>query len=138
MFPLSRRTLLRGGTPLLGASLAGCLASNPFGCDSMDSAVVRTKRVTLSAREREAIDPIVFDELPDSEREIARAAVEDGEYRKCPAADPYVPDPLTSFAERAAAHEGENGHGPAYLKYDDAYYAVGVSIEDQSYAAFPN
>lgn len=137
MSPLSRRTLLRGGTPLLSMGLSGCLGSSLFGCDSMDSAVIRTKRVTLSATERDSIDPIVFNKLPDSEREIVRTAVEDGKYRKCPAADPYIPEPLTSFAQRAAAHTGENGHEPAYLKYNDTYYAVGVSIEDGSYSTLP-
>lgn len=137
MPPPSRRTLLRGGTTLLGASLAGCLGSNPFGCDSMDSAVVRTKRVTLSASERDAIDPIVFGELPDSEQEFVRTAVEDGEYRTCPAADPYIPEPLTSFADRVGRRRAENDADAAYLKYGDTYYALGVTIEDESYATLP-
>jgi hypothetical protein len=104
----------------------------------MDSAVVRAKAVSLSTAERNSLDPIAFGELPDSEQEIVHTAIEEGEYRKCPAADPQIPDPLISFANRAAAHRGEDGHGPAYLNYDGSYYALGVSIEDQSYASFPD
>jgi len=104
----------------------------------MDSAVIRTKQVTLSATERNSINPMVFAELPDAEQKIVRTAIEEGTYRKCPAADPYIPEPLTSFAQRTAAHTGENGHSPAYLKYNDTYYAVGVSIEDGSYSTLPD
>lgn len=134
---LSRRTLLCGGSVLLGAGLSGCLGSNPFGCDSMHSAVVRAKRVELSAAERDAIDPITFGELPDAEQEFVRTAVEEGEYRKCPAADPYIPEPLTSFADRVERRSAETDAGAVYLQYEETYYALGVTIEDQSSATLP-
>lgn len=137
MQSLWRRTLLRDGTVGLVTGVAGCLGTNPFGCDSMHSAVVRAERVDLSASDRTTIDPIVFRELPEAEQEIVRTAVEEGKYRKCPAADPYVPEPLTSFADRVGKRSAESDADAVYLRYDGAGYALGVTIEDQSYATLP-
>lgn len=89
------------------------------------------------AVERRDSDPLVVADLPDEERRIARQAVEDGEYRVCPAADPVIPDSLRSFADRVAARTNERGTG-VHLAHDGEFYAVGVTIEDQSYASLPS
>jgi len=97
----------------------------------MQEAVIRTEQVDLSSAQRTAIDPLVYENLPSEQQELLRTAINEGTYRKCPAADPYIPEPLSSFARRASNHAA--GHNTAYLKRNDVYYKLYVKIEDEVY-----
>jgi hypothetical protein len=131
---VSRRDLLRTSVAGVGVATAGCVGG-VFGCASHRAAVVETRPVS-EATARSDSDPLVVADLPDEERRIARRAIEEGEYRVCPAADPVIPDPLRLFADRVAARTNDRGTG-VYLAHDGRFYAVGVAIEDQSYASLP-
>lgn len=87
-------------------------------------AVIEAEPVTLSSEPRSSIDPLAFEELPPKEQEIIRVALTERTYRKCPAADPRIPDPHSLFAHRAGRHTGENHI--TYLKRDDEYYKLYV------------
>lgn len=102
------------------------------GCHPMSESVVRVKRVNLSSEQAASIDPIFFAELPSDEQEIVRTALQEEAYRKCPTADPYIPEALNSFAARAGEHANENL--TAYLQYEGQYYELYVQIEDQIYS----
>lgn len=102
----------------------------------MESAVVRAEEVTLSPSEKEEIDPILFSELSREEKEIVRTAIENERYRKCPAADPKIPESLGTLSGRVLEHRTENMH--VYLLYNDTYYALAVAIEDQVYSSLPD
>lgn len=127
---MRRRRLL--GTLGLTTLLAGCASLNPFECDPSREATITAEPITLAADQRSSIDPIAFNELPPEEQRLVRTAINEDAYRKCPAADPSIPDALTSFANRAANHSDEEGKTD--LRYDGEYYELQVDIEDQQYA----
>ena len=129
----SRREILQLGIPVVALSLAGCTSLDPTGCDDMHEAVIEAEPVTLSSEQRSSVDPLVFEELPPEEQELVRISIDEEAYRKCPAADPDVPDPLSSFAGRAVRHADENY--TTYLKRGDEYYRLHVRIGDQVYAS---
>lgn len=114
----------------------GCLGFDPTGCDSMESASVKAQRVTLSESKERAIDPIEYSELSEGEQEIVRTAIAEDEYRKCPAADPAIPEPLQSLSTKASEHLTEDDH--VYLRYNGAFYALAVTIEDEVYSFLPD
>lgn len=136
MSPLSRRAVIDAVIPLASVGVPGCLSFPSNECDSDRAAVIRTKQISLSSEELDDVDPIVFDELPETEQEIVRTAIEEEEYRKCPAADPFIPEPLQSFTRRVSEHKTEKSH--VFLKFDGNYCAVAVRIEDGVYTFMPD
>lgn len=104
-----RRLLISVGA--VSASVSGCIGPN-----MPKDAVVRMDRESPPAD----ASPVSYDDLPEAERRLARAAVEDGLYHACP----ELPDALRSFAQRFEDPES------AYVAYRGASYAVWIRIAD--------
>lgn len=83
--------------------------------------------VTLSASKREAIDPIVFGDLPEAEREIVRTALEEGEYTL---ERDQGPPAFESLRDRIEARTGNGETLAVYLRRGDTYYRVGFADGD--------
>jgi len=110
---MDRRRLL-GLASASAASLSGCL-----GTGMAKDAVVRA-----APADPGGIDPVEYGSLPEAERAIADAAVEDGLYHACP----DLPDAVRSFANRF------DGLETAYLARQGATYGLYVRITDQVFA----
>lgn len=110
----TRRTVLRtvagGGL----ASLAGCLGGMAH------DAVLRTVETAGSQRSV----AVHYEDLPSTEQEILRDAVEDGLYHACP----DLPAAIRSLAGR---FDGTD----SLLGYRDAVYAVWLRITDIVYVS---
>lgn len=136
---MQRRQVLLGTTSAI-TGLAGCSSlserqTTPE-CDTRHEAVVKTKQVNLSAKKREEVDLIRFSNLSDGERQIVQTAIEEDEYRKCPAADPTIPQSLQNLEERVGEHRTEDMH--AYLGYKNRTFAVALRIEDVLTTSLPD
>ena len=86
-------------------TLAGCLGSG-MPKDAVVSAVQETPPAGATM--------VSYDDLPHTERQIARTAIEDDFYHACP----ELPEAIRSFAERF------EGPDDAYLMYRGAGYGV--------------
>ena len=125
-----RRTLLRVGL-LPGVGLAGCADRAPSDDTPRGTAGLPRRlwfeRVSLSASERGSVDPIAFGDLSGAEREIVRAALEEGGYAI--EADRGSP----AFDDLRDWIEDRTGNGETltvYLRRGDAYYRVGFADGD--------
>lgn len=128
----SRRTILRRGLLLGGVGLTGCVTGQNDGTptttddDEMPTEVrFWLEAVTLSDSEQDSIEPIVFSDLPDRQKEIVQTALEEGGYsseigEESPA--------LKSLRERISART--DGGVEVFLKRGDACYRIGFVSGD--------
>jgi hypothetical protein len=128
---LPRRTLLRRGALLGAVGLAGCVDgltsdSSPRGTADLPRRLW-FEEVTLPASERESIDPIVFGDLPEAEREFVRTALEEGEYTL---ERDQGPPAFERLRDRIEARTGNGGTLEVYLRRGDTYYRVGFADGD--------
>jgi hypothetical protein len=128
---LSRRTLLRRGALCGAVGLAGCVGGLPGDGDPQGTADLPRRlwfeEASLSASERESIDPIVFGDLPEAEREIVRTALEEGEYTQ---ERDQGPPAFESLRDRIEARTGNGETLAVYLRRGDTYYRVGFADGD--------
>lgn len=78
--------------------------------------------IDSSTVERSSSEPIVFDDLPPQEQEIAQIASKEGEYRRCYFnLDPSKQDAVSSLGNRGC-----------YLRRGQKYYVLTGAILDDS------
>lgn len=128
---LPRRGFLRRGAVLGTGGLAGCL-DGVTGDDAPPGTADMPRRlwfeeVSLPASEREAIDPIVFGALSDAEQEIARTALEEGEYTQ---ERDRGPPAFERLRDRIEDRTGNGETLAVYLRRGDTYYRVGFADGD--------
>lgn len=122
-----RRRLLAG----VGTALAtgGCLGVVRHGGGGQGTEGLPTRlwfeRVSLSAAERDGIDPIVFADLPTAEREIVRTALDEGEYAVETGSESPAFERLADRIERRA-----DGGLEVYLRKGEVSYRVGFARGD--------
>jgi hypothetical protein len=123
-----RRRVLSSVGPVLLGPTAGCLGGSS-GSDAPGTADLPTRlrfeRVELTESERNAVDPIVFADLPAAERELVATALDEGEYVVEGEAAPPALDSLRDRIERRA-----DGGLEVYLRRDRTYYRVGFAEGD--------
>lgn len=107
---MKRRRLL-ATVGVASASLSGCI-----GAGMPRDAVVQA--VQQPSPENATL--VFYEELPQTEQQIAQTAVEGDFYHACP----ELPDAIRSFAERFESPDN------AYLEYQDTSYAMWIQIED--------
>lgn len=128
---MNRRRILSGVGTVLVASVSGCVSRiDPQG-DSQRTATLQIrfwlKNVSLSASKRESVTPIVFEELSREEREIARTALEDGEYTvEQASASPALED----LRDRIEQRTGNGETLEAYFRRAGTYYRIGFADGD--------
>jgi len=126
---MNRRTLITALPTAFAIPSTGCLQAtrNPGSRQGTETLPTRLwlERVSLSESERESVDPIVYGELPDAEREIVRTAIEEDEYTVETGTEPPAVDDLRDRIEERA-----NGGLEVYLRRADAYYRVGFAAGD--------
>lgn len=148
-----RRPLLGAVAGLVGSS--GCLSTgNDAGADTptgpgtltatepADRAVLGFEAVTLEDEQRDRIEPIRFDELPDDEQSIVQEAMNADRY----AVDAPGPEPLQEFTSRVNRHKSrqisayrEDHSGVDFPQYLDVVfllrseqlYAITLLVGDQ-------
>lgn len=136
---ISRRTVLRNGIILGGFAISGCTERSPPATtestqtddDEMPTEIeLWLEKVSLSMSKRESIDPIVFSELPDSQQEIIRTAIDEGEYTTQIGEES---DAFSTLRDKIESHANEKLE--VYLKKSDIYYKVGLVAGDHIIAA---
>jgi hypothetical protein len=100
----------------------------------MHEAEVEARQVTLSASERDSVDPIRFETLPSDVQKILRTAITEGSYQECLEGSGYTSEPLQQLRDEVSEH-AEEMH--VYLLRDGTYYSLAISIEDMSIATHP-
>ena len=130
--PCARRAnLLRRGAPSVSLGLAGCVGGLPDSETPRGTAGLPGRlwfeRASPSASERASVDPIVFQELSEGEREIVRTALEEGEYTV--AEDRGLPA-FESLRDRIEERTGNGETLEVYLRREDTYYRVGFADGD--------
>lgn len=122
-----RRAFVSVGSVLV-VPATGCLqgTGNSGNSQSTEELPVRfwLKQVAPSESEQN-IDPIVFADLPDAEREIVRTAIENGEYTVEPENVSPALETLRKRIEQRA-----NGGLEVYLVREETYYRVGFADGD--------
>lgn len=136
---ISRRTVLRNGIILGGFAISGCTERSPPATtestqtddDEMPTEIeLWLEKLSLSMSKRESIDPIVFSELPDSQQEIIRTAIDEGEYTTQIGEES---DAFSALRDKIESHANEELE--VYLKKSDIYYKVGLVAGDHIIAA---
>lgn len=126
---MKRRTLLATTGPALCLPVGGCLrglgdSGSPDGTADLPVRVW-FEETSLSASQRDSIDPIVFADLSKDEQEIVTTALEEGEYTvDTESAPPAVEALRTRIEERA------DGELEVYLRRGETYYRVGFADGD--------
>ena len=88
---------------------------------------LRFEEVSLSASQRGSIDPIVFGDLSEAEREVVRTALEEGE---CTLERDRGPPAFESLRDRIEARTGNGETLAVYLRRRDTYYRAGFADGD--------
>lgn len=136
---ISRRTVLRNGIILGGFAISGCTERSPPATtestqtddDEMPTEIeLWLEKLSLSMSKRESIDPIVFSELPESQQEIIRTAIDEGEYTTQIGEES---DAFSTLRDKTESHANEELE--VYLKKSDIYYKVGLVAGDHIIAA---
>lgn len=115
------------GVQLLLAGCVGSVGSNGT-AQGTEGPPVRLwfERVTLPERERESIDPIVFSDLSEAERNVVRTALDEGEYTAC--------GTESAALERLRGRIETRTRGgktlEAHLRRDETLYRVGYADGD--------
>jgi hypothetical protein len=125
----TRRTLLRRGGPFVGVGLAGCTSGlpgdGPPGGTAGLPRRLRLERASCPASGGESVDPIAFEDLPETEREIVRTALEEGEY----VVDPDQGSPaFESLRDRIEERTGDGETLRVYLRHGETYSSVWKSL----------
>ncbi|WP_435361247.1 hypothetical protein [Haloarchaeobius sp. DFWS5] len=137
---MNRRALLLSTSASL-AALSGCsaLQSLAGGCGEMEARTLRLDDASLDDERRSKIAPIVFSDLPESERAILETARDEGEYRVCPPS----PDALQSLTDRVQDHRNQQYENaqptttvprylePAYLTWETDLFAIRLVLGDE-------
>lgn len=125
-----RRVLAVAGLALAG-SLAGCSANNGRDGTPEGTAALPIRfwlePVSLSAAERESVNPIVYRDLTDDEQAIVETALEAGEYTEEPG--PGSPA-LERLRDRIEERTGNGETLEVYLRREGTYYRVGFADGD--------
>jgi len=115
------------GLALLGPT-SGCFGGSS-GSDAPGTADLPTRlwfeRVELTESERDAVDPIVFADLPAAEREPVATALDEGEYVVDSESASSALESLRDRIERRA-----DGGLEVYLRRNLTYYRVGFAEGD--------
>ncbi len=154
----SRRDVLWIGVAVAGV-LSGCLSADeeadltsppgtttdpgrPTATEPADRAVLEFEAVALEDEQRDRIEPIRFDELPDEEQSIVREAMNADRY----AVEAPGPEPLQEFTSRVNRHKSrqisayrEDHSGVDFPQYLDVVfllqsgqlYAITLLVGDQ-------
>ena len=129
--PQSRRSVLRRGILLGSVGLTGCVTEQNAGTPTATDDEMPTEirfwlvEVTPSEAERDAIDPIVFSDLSNGQREIVQTALEEGEYRS------EIGEESAALANlRRSIAARTDGGVEAYLERGDTYYRIGFVSGD--------
>lgn len=126
---MDRRRALASIGSVLVAPATGCLqgTGNAGHSQGTEELPVRfwLKQVTLSESKQNSIDPIVFADLPDAEREIVRTAIENGEYT---VESENVSSALEKLRKRI--EQRADGGLEVYLRREETYYRVGFADGD--------
>jgi hypothetical protein len=120
---MHRRRALSGVALALLGPAAGCLGSDAPGTADLPTRLW-FERAELTESERNAVDPIVFADLPAAERELVATALAEGEY----VVDGAAPPALESLRDRIERRA--NGGLEVYLQRDRTYYRVGFAEGD--------
>lgn len=129
--PPSRRTILRRGLLLGTVGLTGCVTEQDGGTSTTTDDQMPTEiqfwleEVTLSESEQDAIDPIVYGDLSNRQKEIVQTALEEGEYASEIGEESSA---LRSLRQRISSRT--DGGVEAYLKRVDTYYRIGFVSGD--------
>lgn len=128
---MNRRRFLSGAGVALVAPFAGCLSaidSNGTAQGTEDLPVrFWLEEASLSASERESVDPVVFGELSTDEQEIVHTALEEGEYTVAQGSEPPA---LGTLRDRIEQQTGDGETLEAYLRREDTYHRVGFADGD--------
>lgn len=154
----SRRLVIKYTTTSFVA-LSGCLSAEddsesnsptdgtersdpPTATEPPNQAVLDFEAVTLTEEQREWIEPIRFEELPDDEQSVVEGAMNLDRY----AVDAPGPEPLQEFTSRANEHKSQqisayrDEHGGAdfpqyldvvFLRRSEQSYATTLLVGDQ-------
>jgi len=127
---IPRRSLLRRGTLLCAVGLAGCV-SGLRDEDARGTAGLPWRlwfeEVTLPPSERERVDPLVFGDLTEAEREIVRTAMAEGEYTL---ERDRGPPAFERLRDRIEERTGNGETLAVYLRRGETYYRVGFADGD--------
>lgn len=128
--PQSRRTLLRRGLLLGSVGLTGCVTEQdgtPTTTDDEMPTEIRfwLEEVTPSESEQDSIDPIVFSDLSNRQKEIVQTALEEGEYTSEIGEESSA---LKNLQQSVSART--DGGLEAYLERGDTYYRIGFVSGD--------
>lgn len=127
--PPLRRTILRCGILLGSVGLTGCVTEQDDGTPTSDEMPTEIQlwfeEVTLSESEQNSIEPIVFGDLPNGQKEIVQTALEEGEYTSEIGGESSA---MKNLRESISART--DGGLKAYLKQDDIYYRIGLVSGD--------
>lgn len=127
---IPRRSLLRRGTLLCAAGLAGCVSGLRDEDHRGTAGLPRRlwfEEVSLPASERERVDPIVFGDLTEAEREIVRTAMAEGEYTL---ERDRGPPAFERLRDRIEERTGNGETLAVYLRRGETYYRVGFADGD--------
>jgi len=127
---IPRRSLLRRGTLLYALGLAGCVSGlrdeDPRGTAGLPRRLW-FEEVSLPASERERVDPLVFGDLTEAEREIVRTAMAEGEYTL---ERDRGPPAFERLRDRIEERTGNGETLAVYLRRGETYYRVGFADGD--------
>lgn len=129
--PQSRRTILRRGLLLGSVGLTGCVTEQDDGTPTTTDDEMPTEirfwleEVTLSESEQDSIEPIVFSDLSNRQKEIVQTALEEVEYTSEIGEESSA---LKNLRQRISART--DGGLEAYLKRGDTYYRIGFVSGD--------
>lgn len=88
------------------------------------------EQVSLSESKRSSIDPMVFTDLSETQREIVETAIEEGEYTE------RIGEESAALSSLKARVEERSGDGvEVYLRRDGTYYRVGFVAGDHIIAS---
>lgn len=127
----SRRTILRRGLLLGSVGLTGCVTeqddATPTTTDEEMPTEIRfwLEEVTLSESEQNSIEPIVFSDLSNRQKEIVQTALEEGEYTSEIGEESSA---LKNLRQSISART--DGGLEAYLERGDTYYRIGFVSGD--------
>lgn len=145
---MRRRRFLSGAGLALATTFAGCLSAidrhgssrgtenGHGGSRGTDNLPKRLwlEEASLSAAERESVDPIVFGELSTGEREIVRTALEEGEYTAEQGSESPA---LEKLRDRIERRTGAGETLEVYLRREDVNYRVGF-VDGHHIVAHPD
>lgn len=132
---MNRRNVLSGTGFVLATGLGGCLQAmtpgnraddEPRGTATLDTRLW-LESVSLSTSDREALDPIVFRHLSETEQDIVQTAIDEGEYTTDSEDDSPA---LAQLRSRIEERTDDGRTLEVYLVREQSYYRVGFAAGD--------